>query len=233
MNENISQTNLFQFLDDYYKGDTDRTNYAHLLENITSSTTLGELSSYYEKIFVKLASIKMNKKDTLIYDGRYELSGWEYSPWKTYLTELNSLYNEQTCRIFNDSEHSDKFVLECLVNLKIAQNRNSIGDKIVSQSSNEVKDLYNEIIASFKNLAEIKKHITIQNYDTNDFLEYKPKYIEIMQFLCNHGYNKTIGEVNLERELKIHYFTNREFQIIIVITCIVVFSFVLFVLTNH
>lgn len=68
---------------------------------------------------------------------------------------------------------------------------------------------------------EAPKHMSQFNIETNDYREYKPKYIRDIKYLIKNGYHRGYDDVYYEIKSKISYIPDTKTLVYIILSCIV------------
>ncbi len=224
--KNHSYSSLLNYFDSSYAGDTERTNYSHVLESMKQEHTVEDLVVKYNKCLHKILLIYYRSEDNFP------------NYWVEYMTrdqqwlwdELKVYLNEQIKRIFDEYQYTDKLALECIVNLRESRNNKMICSYIASKSSNEVNSMLKSIDTCKRTVREAPEHMSEFNIDTNGYREYKPKYINDIKYLIKNGYHKGYNDSYYELKTKIMYLpdTKSLLQIIIIIIAIFPIAYLLF-----
>lgn len=220
----ISYSALLDYFDSRYGGDTERTNYAHVLESMKQERDVNALVKIYNKVLHKILLIYYRSEDNFP------------SYWVEFMTEdqqwlwedLKAYLNEQIKRVFDENPYSDKLALECIVNLREGRNDRNIRGYISSKSSDEVNSIIKNIIACKKTVHDAPEHMSQFNMDTNEHREYKPKYIDDIKYLIKNGYHKGYNDVYYEMQTKISYFPNTKSIILFVVLLLLLIPVVMF-----
>ena len=221
-----SYSSLFAYFNSRYGGDTERTNYAHVLESMKQEGDVNALVKTYNKVLHKILLIYYRSEDNFP------------SYWVEFMTEdqqwlwedLKAYLNDQIKRVFDENPYSDELALECIVNLREGRNDRIIRGYISSKSSDEVNSTIEDIIACKKTVHDAPKHMSQFNMDTNEHREYKPKYIDDIKYLIKNGYHKGYNDVYYEMQTKISYIPNTKSIIILIVLLLLLIPVVMFVI---
>ena len=219
-------TALLNYFDSRYGGDTERTNYAHVITSMKRETTVNSLVKTYNKVLHKILLIYYRSEDNFP------------SYWVEFMTEdqqwlwedLKAFLNDQIKRVFNETPYSDQLALECVTNLREGRNDWTIRRYIASKSSEEVNAFLKRIEECKKTVHEAPKHMSQFNMDTNDYRDYKPKYIDDIKFLIKNGYHKGYNDVYYEMQTKISYMPDTKSWLYLILACIVLIPLVAFLM---
>ena len=211
---NNSYSKLLNYFDSRYGGDTERTNYAHVIASMKKENKVSDLVKTYNKVLHKILLIYYRSEENFP------------SYWVEFMTEdqqwlwedLKAYLNEQIMRVFDESEYSDQLALECITNLREGRNEATIRKYIASKCSEEVT------------VHDAPKHMSQFNMDTNDYREYKPKYINDIKFLIKNGYYKGYNDVYYEMQTKISYMPDTKTLVYFLLSCIVIIPIVAFLM---
>lgn len=225
---NYSYTSLFQYLDNRYAGDTERQNYAHVLESMKHDQKVKALVGKYNKLLRKIMLIKYGSEDNFPFHWVEYMTNDQQWLWE----ELKAYLNEQIQRIFDESPYSDELALECIVNLREGKNTERICSYIASKSSGEVNSRLNAIDSCKKTVLDAPEHMSEFNIDTNGYREYKPHYINDIKYLIKNGYHKGYNDSYFEIKAKISYFPNTKSLVLYIITCIAIASIFYILMEN-
>ena len=124
-------------------------------------------------------------------------------------------------RVFDETEYSDNLALECITNLRKGSNDATLRKYIASKSSKEVNAALKQIEACEMTVHEAPKHMSQFNIETNDYREYKPKYIRDIKYLIKNGYHRGYDDVYYEIKSKISYIPDTKTLVYIILSCIV------------
>ena len=218
---------LFDFFDSRYRNDTDRTNYADVLKTMLGKSKIKQLIVTYNKVLKKLLQFTYGGDEYIssswYSDGLTTSYNWVWESLKAYL-------NDQIKRVFEETPYSDKLALECIVNLREGRNQEQIRCYILSKSSDDVKALVENLISCQRRVLEAPKHMSPYNMDTNDYREYKPKYIDDIKFLIKKGYHKGYNDVYFEMQTNVIYMPDAKSYLLMVFVYILVLGiYMLFV----
>ena len=214
---NNSYSDLLNYFDSRYGGDTERTNYAHVITSMEKEDKVSSLIKTYNKVLHKILLIYYRSEENFP------------SYWVEFMTEdqqwlwedLKAYLNEQIRRVFDETEYSDQLALECITNLREGRNEETIRKHIASKSSEEVNVILKQVVACKKTVHDAPKHMSRFNMETNEYREYKPKYINDIKFLIKNGYHKGYNDVYYEMQSKISYLPDTKSIVYIILTCIV------------
>lgn len=213
---------LLNYFDSRYGGDTERTNYAHVLNSMKEEHTVSALVKTYNKVLHKILIIYYRSEDNFP------------SYWVEFMTndqqwlweDLKAFLNDQIRRIFDETPYSDQLALECITNLREEHNYGAVRKYIASKSSEEVNAVLEQVMACKKTVHDAPKHMSQFNLDTNDYREYKPKYIDDIKFLIKNGYHKGYNDVYFEMQTKITYMPDTKSWVYFISACIVLIPLV-------
>ena len=221
-----SYSSLFDYFDSRYGGDTERINYAHVLNSMKQERNVSALVDTYNKVLHKILLLYYRSEDNFP------------SHWVEFMTEdqqwvwedLKAYLNDQIKRVFDENPYSDELALECIVNLREGRNDGKIRSYLSSKSSDEVNSTLKDIIACKKTVLDAPKHMSKYNFNTNEHIEYKPKYIGDIKYLIKNGYHKGYNDVYYEMQTKISYFPNTKSMIIFIVLLLLLIPVVMFVI---
>lgn len=209
---------MLDYFNDRYGGDTERTNYAHVISSMKDLHKVSGLVNTYNKVLQKLLIFAYGSEENIselwVEYGLTCDYQWVWDNLKAYL-------NDQIRRVFDETEYSDKLALECITNLREGRNNRTISNYLASKSSAEVNALLKQIAECKKTIHDAPKHMSKYNMDTNDYREYKPKYINDIKFLIKNGYHKGYNDVYYEMKSKISYMPDTKTWVYLILTCIV------------
>ncbi|MBR3480944.1 MAG: hypothetical protein IKH32_09705 [Prevotella sp.] len=220
---NNSYSDLLNYFDSRYGGDTEHTNYAHVIISMEKEDKVSSLVKTYNKVLHKILLIYYRSEENFP------------SYWVEFMTEdqqwlwedLKAYLNEQIRRVFDETEYSDQLALECITNLREGRNEATIRKHIASMSSEEVNVILKQVVACKKTVHDAPKHMSQFNMETNEYREYKPKYINDIKFLIKNGYHKGYNDVYYEMQSKISYLPDTKSIVYIILTCIVLIPIIL------
>lgn len=220
---NNSYSDLLNYFDSRYGGDTEHTNYAHVIISMEKEDKVSSLVKTYNKVLHKILLIYYRSEENFP------------SYWVEFMTEdqqwlwedLKAYLNEQIRRVFDETEYSDQLALECITNLREGRNEATIRKHIASMSSEEVNVILKQVVACKKTVHDAPKHMSQFNMETNEYREYKPKYINDIKFLIKNGYHKGYNDVYYEMQSKISYLPDTKSIVYFILTCIVLIPIIL------
>lgn len=221
-----SYSSLFDYFNSRYGGDTERTDYAHFLESMKQEQKVHSLVKTYNKVLKKILLIYYRSEDNFPsywVESMTEDQQWLWEDLKAYL-------NEQIKRVFDENPYSDELALECIVNLRESRNDGKIRSYISSKSSDEVNSALKDIIACKKTIHDAPKYMSKFNMDTNGYREYKPQYIDDINYLIKNGYHKGYNDNYYEMQTKISYSPDTKSIIIFVVLLLLLIPVVMFVM---
>lgn len=208
---------LLNYFDSRYGGDTERTNYAHVISSMKEQHKVSSLVNTYNKVLQKLLIFAYGSEECIselwVEYGLTCDHQWVWDNLKAYL-------NDQIKRVFDETQYSDKLALECIANLREGRNDEIIRIYIASKSSEEVNTLLQQIAKCKKTVHDAPKHMSQFNMDTNGYREYKPKYIDDIKFLIKNGYHKGYNDVYYEIKSKISYMPDAKSWVYFILTCV-------------
>lgn len=216
-------TALLNYFDSRYGGDTERTNYAHVITSMKNETKVSALVKTYNKVLRKILLIYYRSEENFPsywVEFMTEDQQWLWEDLKTYL-------NDQIRRVFDETEYSDKLALECITNLREGRNDATTRKYIASKSSEEVNATLKQIVACKKTVHDAPKHMSQFNMETNEHRGYKPKYINDIKFLIKNGYHKGYNDVYYEMQTKISYMPDTKTLVYFILTCIALIPIVM------
>ncbi len=221
---NNSNSDLLNYFDSRYGSDTERTNYAYVINSMKEEHKVSSLVGTYNKVLRKLLLFAYGSEEYIskfwVEYGLTHDHQWVWEDLKAYL-------NEQIRRVFDESEYSDQLALECITNLREGHNDTTIRKYIASKSSEEVNAALKQIAACKKTVHDAPKHMSQFNMETNEYREYKPKYINDIKFLIKNGYHKGYNDVYYEMQSKISYLPDTKSIVYIILTCIVLIPIIM------
>lgn len=214
---NNSYSDLLNYFDSRYGGDTEHTNYAHVIISMEKEDKVSSLVETYNKVLHKILLIYYRSEENFP------------NYWVEFMTvdqqwlweDLKAYLNEQIRRVFDETEYSDQLALECITNLREGRNEATIRKHIASKSSEEVNVILKQVVACKKTVHDAPKHMSQFNMETNEYREYKPKYINDIKFLIKNGYHKGYNDVYYEMQSKISYLPDTKSIVYFILTCIV------------
>lgn len=223
-----SYLSMFSYFDSRYGGDTERINYAHVLESMKNEKKVSSLVNTYNKVLYKILLIYYRSVDNFP------------SYWVEFMTEdqqwlwddLKSYLNDQIKRVFNETPYTDTLALECITNLRDGLNEGKIRSYITSKSSDEVLAILNNIVKCKETVKDAPKHMSQFNIDTNDYIEYKPQYINDIKFLIKNGYHKGYNDEYFETKAKISYFPNTQSVWVFILLIIIILPLSIYLLKD-
>lgn len=212
----FSYSRLLDYFNSKYGGDTERTNYVYVILSMKNDTEVSALVKTYNKILRKILLIYYRSEENFP------------SYWVRFMTvnqqwlwdDLRAFLNEQIKRVFDEGPYSDKLALECITNLREGCNEISIQTHIASKSSDEVNSILDDIVACKKNVQDAPNHMSENNLETNEYREYKSKYIHDIKYLIKYGYCKGYNDVFFEMKAKVSYFPNTKSLITFIVLVI-------------
>lgn len=213
---NNSYSDLLNYFVSRYGGDTEHTNYALVIISMKKENKVSSLVKTYNKVLHKILLIYYGSEKFPSY--RVELWLWE---------DLKAYLNEQIRRVFDETEYSDQLALECITNLREGRNEATIRKHIASKSSEEVNVILKQVVACKKTVHDAPKHMSQFNMETNEYREYKPKYINDIKFLIKNGYHKGYNDEYYEMQSKISYLPDIKSIVYIILTCIVLIPIIM------
>ena len=190
---------LLEYLDGQYESDTDRTNYAEFLLKMQSAYSLKKLIEIYDKVLSKFLELSQFKYHSFYYKGVL----LHIKEADEYLDGLHCFLNENIVRLFHELNDSDKFALECIVNLRKASNFDKVQESILSNCSKYVNSINDNILKNKAVMLEAPDYINRFNKNTNKAVDYKPKYKEAVENLMKYGYIRSFADSTFERESEI------------------------------
>jgi hypothetical protein len=197
---------LLNYFDSRYGSDTERTNYAHVIKSMQEEHKVKSLMGIYNKVLKKLLRTVYGSEENISDSWvRYGLSRDQWA-WE----ELKACLNDQIKRIFDETSYSDQLAIECITNLRSGHNEGIIRKYILSKSSEVVNVAMKRIMDCKQTIHEAPKHISKFNIETNEYREYKPKYIKDIKFLVKNGYYRGYDDISFEIQAKITYFPDSE-----------------------
>ena len=223
---NNSYSDLLNYFDSRHGGNTERTNYAHIITSMKRENKVSALVKTYNKVLHKILLIYYRSEENFP------------SYWVEFMTEdqqwlwedLKAYLNEQIRRVFDETEYSDQLAIKCITNLREGRNEAAIRNYIASKSSEEVNVILKQVVACKKTVHDAPKHMSQFNMDTNDYREYKPKYINDIKFLIKNGYYKGYNDVYYEMQTKISYMPDTKTLVYFLLSCIVIIPIVAFLM---
>lgn len=223
--EEYSCSKLLHDLDEHYEHSTDSVNYANYLLRMKKESSIKGLFNIYDNTLWKIIVVYSGFGDeTLVLNTWYA----EHIPadvLKQWFS-LNTFLNENIVRLFDSKEYSDKFALECYVNLRKSQNCQTIRDYIFSKSSEEVRSIIRgEILPALSVVDEAYDKISPYDNETNGALRYRSVYIENIKQLIDRGYVLSKQNKSFEAENSIIYLASghySEVTAIIILASIVI-----------
>lgn len=219
-----SFSDLFSYFDSRYGGDTERTNYVNVLKSMTKEKDVSGLVSTYNKVLHKLLIFAYGTEENISTSWyNFGLLLCEYRIWN----DLKAYLNEQIKRVFDTIPYSDKLSLECLTNLRESRNEDNIKEYILSKSSEEVITTFKQITVCRQIVHDAQKHVSLHHEGTNDYREYKPKYIDNIKFLIKNGYHKGYDDTYFELKANVMYFPDTESILLFVLLLIILVPIVL------
>lgn len=218
-----SYSQLLDYFSSRYGSDTERTNYADVILSMKNETKVSALVKTYNKLLRKILLIYYRSEDNFP----------DY--WVQFMTvdqqwlwdDLRAFLNEQIKRVFDENPYSDKLALECITNLREGRNDSSIRTHIASKSSDEVNSMMDEIVSCKKTVHDAPEHMSKYNLETNEYREYKPKYIHDIKYLIKNGYYKGYNDGYFEMNAKVSYFPSTKSVIIFIVLAILLIPIVM------
>ena len=225
----ITQSPLVDYFNSQYPHDTDRVNYAQYMLSMNDKYSIDDFVKIYNDVLNKLLSYFYGDSEN------YPSTWWDYSTnyivYASKLKELDIFFNQQVERLFDARKVlNDKFILECMVNLKPASNRNQIAQRFIASYQEPGKKGIYDAVSCMKEVEKARKHISPYNIDTNEYREYKDQYIEEIKKLIKLGYVKNLKDISFETNTKISYIASMKSMgvaILLAIPLVVIFVYLL------
>ena len=218
MEDKDNYSAMLNYFDSRYGSDSESTNYANVIKSMKRLHNVSSLVDTYNKVLRKLLIFAYGSEE-------YISELWvEYGltcDYQWVWEDLKSFLNDQIKRVFDETEYSDNLALECITNLRKGSNDATLRKYIVSKSSEEVNAALKQIEACEMTVHEAPKHMSQFNIETNDYREYKPKYIRDIKYLIKNGYHRGYDDVYYEIKSKISYIPDTKTLVYIILSCIV------------
>lgn len=227
--ESYSCSNLLKYLDGCYANSTDSTNYASYLLTMKEATSVKKLINIYNEVLWKfiLSYTAMNDIE-LVPNTWYDINTIPYKA-KDYWTELNTYLNQHIKRLYFTNEYTDELAFACIANLREAPNCVSIREKIVNNSSENVKSNIGKLVASFDVVNDAPNHLSPYNIGTNGSKEYRIKYVENVKYLISLGFIRSIKDKTFEKKAGISYFPDNKSIWMFILIIIILIPIAIFV----
>lgn len=215
---NCNYSAMLNYFDSRYGGDSESTNYADVIKSMKEQHKVSSLVDTYNKVLQKLLIFAYGSEEYIselwVEYGLTCDHQWVWNDLKSYL-------NDQIKRVFDEADYSDDLALECITNLREGLNNAALRKYIASKSSEEVNASLKQIEACEMTVHEAPKHMSQFNIETNDYREYKPKYIRDIKYLIKNGYHRGYDDVYYEIKSKISYIPDTKTLVYIILSCIV------------
>lgn len=192
-NKEYSFKRLLDFLILEDKYDKEGVDYAEYLLTMNNAMFIEDVLAIYNKVFEKIAYYVFCRS----LPNHWFISG----SWgnKTYLVyELNKCLNENLNRLYENLESPTKEdCISFIVNLRECDNKTMIQNNIFLHK--HFDDLHgSDIIALRDNSYIIRRKIRKLIPRTEEYIELKSEYVDLMDELINLGYKYTIEEIKFE-----------------------------------
>lgn len=188
-----SYRRLLDFLVLENKYDKEGVDYAEYLLSMNNASSIDDMLIIYNKVFEKISYYVFCHS---IPDYWFITESWGN---KTYLAyELNNCLNENIIRMYESLESPTKEdCISCIVNLRNCDNKTMIQNNIFLHK--HFDDLHGSDIIALRDYSYIiRRKIRKLIPRTEEYIELKSEYVDLMDELINLGYKYTIEEIKFE-----------------------------------
>ena len=191
---NYSFFRLLDFLKLEDKYDNEGVDYAEYLLSMNNALLLDEMITIYNKVFEKISYYVFCRSIPQYW---FITDSWGNKKYLAY--ELNKCLNENILRLYESLDSPTKEdCISCIVNLRECENKTKIQNQIILHKNFE--GLHGLDIIGIRDKSYIirRKIRKLLNPKTEEYLELRDEYVEIMGELINMGYKYTLEDNKFE-----------------------------------